>query len=637
MNKHTSFWGLFFAAVFALMVSACSLTDAIFGGSEAPITHLPVKLNKSGRWGFVNLKGEIVCEDEFKNKPSVAINNITRVRNEKDETEYYKIGEKVEQIGDSYLHGTVFTDGIAMVVKENGHISAINEEGKELFTLDGKDEEAILVAGNFHGNLAPVMNAKNEWGYIDTDGNISIKCQYGMAEAFHDGYARVSREDKVMFIDKAGNVLHEPKSMKKVGRAQEDAFVYAEDGREFGMMDLKGEKIIKANSKYAYMAPPQHDLVVYAAEANSEFGVMDLKGEIIIRPKYDWIMVNDKFIFAYMDGKNTTVFDHSGNEVWKLDVDAIIPISSEMGVAIDGDDMELVSLEDGKTLGKETFADIGINIKDVLVCQSAAGLFTWAEFVSSDYADPDGALSNVLAQLKAKDFYGAGQNGGYAQARKAIETVNALHREFSSASMNGTDDRFFWALNEEEETEETAAAVEAPAAEAAPAEAMTAEAVASDIAAEAPAAEPMPELKTPEIKDAAPELNSYQSTLYTNTVQIDRKLSFTMNIEFSERLKTEVYKDFFNGYYSVPNTFMGYDINPNAKIMAIRINFYASGKDGPEDVNKGIADRLKTLGFKKDAYGNYENQGVTARLSGGSLELVYPVPMVAPVVTTAAP
>jgi WG containing repeat len=645
MKKQSAFYSLFIVALFALIVSGCSLTDAIFSESEAPITHLPVKLNKSGRWGFVDMKGEMICEDEFKNKPSAAINNITQVRNDKDEIEYYRIGKRVEQIGDSYLYGTVYTGGIAMVVKENGYITAIDENGKELFTLDGKDEEAILVAGNFHGKLAPVMNAKNEWGYIDADGNISIKCQFEKAEAFHDGYARVSREDKIMFIDKAGNVVYEPKSMNKLSRVQEDAFVYAEEGREFGLMDLKGEKIIKANSKYAFMAPPQHEIVVFAAEANSEFGVMDLKGEIILRPKYDFIMINDKLIFAFMRGKNTTVFDHSGKELWKLDVDGIIPISSETGVAIDGNDMELVSLEDGKTLGKETFADIGINLNDILQTLSGSGLFSWAEFVSSDYADPDGALSKVLSQLKAKDFYGAGQNGGYAQARKAIEAVNALHREFSSTSMNGTDDRVFWALGNKEETAEEAAMAMAARDQAAisaeVATEMAAEmatemdttAIGSSLELAAPTGEPMPQLKTPEIKDKAPELNSYQSTLYTNTVQIDRKLSFTMTIEFNERLKTEVYRDFFNGYYSVPNTLMGYDINPNAKITAIRINFDASGNDGPEAVDQGIAERLKTLGFKIDVSGNYENQGVNARFNDGSLGLLYPIPVVAPVVT----
>lgn len=633
--KNKSFaYSLFISALFAVMISGCTLTDSIFGNSEAPITHLPVKLKKSGRWGFVNLKGEMICEDEFKNKPSAAINNITRVRNDKDEIEYYRIGEKVEQIGDAYLRGTVYIDGIAMVVKENGHISAINEDGKELFSLDEKDEDAILVAGNFHGNLAPVMNGKNEWGYIDTDGNIAIKCQFGMAEAFHDGFARVSRDGNVFIIDKKGKVIHEPKSMKKLSRVHEDAYVYAEEGREFGLMDLKGEKIIKASSKYAFMAPPQHDLVVFAAEANSEFGVMDLKGEIILRPKYDFIIVNDKFIFASMRGKNTSVFDHSGNEAWKVEAEAIIPISSETGIAIDGDDMELVSLEDGKTLGKETFAEIGFNLNDIARSIAGSGMFSWAEFVSSDYADPDGALSSVLAQLKSKDFFGAGQNGGYAQGRKAIDNVNALNREFRSASMNGTDDRYFWALNEEEQVEEAA---EAPAEVTAEAyvETETAADMAPEYTAEAPAGEPMPELKTPTINDAAPELNSYQSNLYTNTVQIDRKLSFNVQINFSERLKTEVYKDFFNGYYSVPNTFMGYEINPNAKVSNIRISFYASGKDGSENVNKAIAERLKTLGFKKDTYGNYENQGVTARLSGTSLELSYPVPAVIPAVAPA--
>ena len=80
---------------------------------------------------------------------------------------------------------------------------------------------------------------------------------------------------------------------------------------------------------------------------------------------------------------------------------------------------------------------------------------------------------------------------------------------------------------------------------------------------------------------------------------------------------------------------MGYEINPNAKIQTIRISFDASGKKGTDNVNKGISEHLLTLGFRKDSYGNYMCQGVTAHLNGASLELIYPVTAITPAIAPA--
>ena len=48
------------------------------------------------------------------------------------------------------------------------------------------------------------VRKEKKWGYIDRNGDEVIPCMYDSAEDFHEGLARVKRQDQVCLIDKNG-------------------------------------------------------------------------------------------------------------------------------------------------------------------------------------------------------------------------------------------------------------------------------------------------------------------------------------------------------------------------------------------------------------------------------------------------
>ena len=67
----------------------------------------------------------------------------------------------------------------------------------------------ITLQDIFKCGLAPVCNAKNQWGFIDKTGKTVLAFQYGYADRFREGIAKVMKGEKWMFIDPTGKVVKE--------------------------------------------------------------------------------------------------------------------------------------------------------------------------------------------------------------------------------------------------------------------------------------------------------------------------------------------------------------------------------------------------------------------------------------------
>ena len=94
-----------------------------------------------------------------------------------------------------------FSNGFAAVSKGSQY-GYINYAGQVVIPFQFNN------AGTFAENVAPVSNAKGFWGYIDETGKWTIKPLYDYADSFENGEARVVKGEKVFFIDKQNNTLH---------------------------------------------------------------------------------------------------------------------------------------------------------------------------------------------------------------------------------------------------------------------------------------------------------------------------------------------------------------------------------------------------------------------------------------------
>lgn len=98
--------------------------------------------------------------------------------------------------------GREYGDGL-LAVKKNGYWGYVDTEGVVSIPYQWGEW-----AGTFHEGLARVKeNFIHGYGFIDTSGEIVIPCEWDNADDFSDGLAAVQKDGKWGYIDKQGNLV----------------------------------------------------------------------------------------------------------------------------------------------------------------------------------------------------------------------------------------------------------------------------------------------------------------------------------------------------------------------------------------------------------------------------------------------
>jgi hypothetical protein len=101
-----------------------------------------------------------------------------------------------------YEDAQKFSDGLAAISKNNLY-GFINTAGIVVIPIEFSN------ARSFSEGFAPAANANGFWGYINKNGSWTIKPVYDFADDFENGEARVMKDQKVFYINKANKVLHD--------------------------------------------------------------------------------------------------------------------------------------------------------------------------------------------------------------------------------------------------------------------------------------------------------------------------------------------------------------------------------------------------------------------------------------------
>ena len=132
----------------------------------------PVKNEKTGKWGYVDTKGNIVIKEKF------------------DEASLFSEGLATVKIERKY--GFIDTEG-KFVIKPQFNMSA----------------DFSYSISDFQEGLAK-LQIKGKYGFIDRSGKIAIPPSFEYARDFSSGLAVVKIHDKYGYIDREGNVVIEP-------------------------------------------------------------------------------------------------------------------------------------------------------------------------------------------------------------------------------------------------------------------------------------------------------------------------------------------------------------------------------------------------------------------------------------------
>lgn len=391
-----------------------------FGSSKTSITHIPFKESKNGRWGFIDVKGEVVVSEEFKNMPGYAYDGIARVRNEKDKFEFYKIDKKPQQIGSTYVNATDFSEGMALVAEEFAYIKAINPKGETLFELSPVGETEIAGATRCHDGMIAFLDQDRNIGFLNKKGEIAIKPIYKMATEFLNGIARVIDEDnRIHFIDKKGEKQYTVKAELWCGSLfSKNEFLYSdvqektddEDKIAFGIMNFNGEKKINANNKYKFLSKGAGDQYIYIGDEKS-YGIIDNKGEQIVRAKYDNIIPFGKqYLAVKKDGEEYKVetLDLKGNTLSSRDCDNIAVINDFLAIK-DGSEWEFCKA-DLKKFAKKTTIELADVEKTI--------------YSESDYLNWSNLQKVVLKDIESSGVKGIGVSSGVKAVDSYLKALN---------------------------------------------------------------------------------------------------------------------------------------------------------------------------------------------------------------------
>jgi len=308
------------------MKNSCSVIALIFLSAifsscgdikEKGITHFPFQETSDGRWGLIGTDGKVLFSNEFTEKPSNAVNGFFVVKNENGLYEYYSSIGQPGLIAGPYVQAGLFVDVVAPVVKKGSPVTFIRKDGSEAFSIKESNGTPIISTSNFSEGMARIFDANSRYGYIDIKGNVVIKPEYTQAYPFKEGYAVVygpkgenlSNPERAV-IDKTGKIvlkvddsvygLHETVSEGLIGFTDDTAL------KVWGFMNIKGEKVIKPNSKFISVRPFNGNYAIFY-DGNA-YGVIDKKGEEIIRAKYQGIQyAQDKIFFASENGKSSLI------------------------------------------------------------------------------------------------------------------------------------------------------------------------------------------------------------------------------------------------------------------------------------------------------------------------------------------
>ena len=167
---------------------------------------------------------------------------------------------------------------------------AIAEIGSNFFVIDTEGNETpvndptIKAVKHFTEGLAPCKGKRNNWGYINTNGEVAISPQFSSVGYFSGGLAWVRGDgDKIGYIDKEGNWVVPPRFIIAYDfDAESGIALVMMDDRNYYLSKSGNLSIFKQTSK---LYPFSNGLAI--AKWNEKIGFINNKMEWVIPAKYD--------------------------------------------------------------------------------------------------------------------------------------------------------------------------------------------------------------------------------------------------------------------------------------------------------------------------------------------------------------
>ena len=315
-----------------LLLTGC---DKLLGGSSDKgftIDYIAFQEDDGGKWGLMDLNGNVILQPKFDNMPMSVINDCFSVY-DSDGSFYtmYTLTEdgKAKKIG-KFNDVGAYTGKYCPVVDDNSNIKYIDKEGNKVIDLKKIKGKKAVQAYNFFDGLAMVKLENGKWGYIDENGEVAIPFKYYDAWNFNEGLAIVYLADpeedgaKWSVIDTKGEVLF----TKKFKDMTPDGFRFIDgkldvrlgspnDETREAVINKEGE-IVKKMKDECYVSSIHNNYFVIYNSNKEKYSMMNAEGETVIKEKYTTLNYNGKILVGSTDDEKYYVLTMEGEKIKRL-------------------------------------------------------------------------------------------------------------------------------------------------------------------------------------------------------------------------------------------------------------------------------------------------------------------------------
>jgi FKBP-type peptidyl-prolyl cis-trans isomerase len=330
-----------------------------FGCSSGEKGAMLLPFEESGRWGIINDMGEIVIDNDYKNKllfmqEELAIEEV--------EGGYFFVDHNGKESIEKYMDVTELSEGLALVVKPDHYPEAVNSQLKSKFII--KADRVY----SFCNGYARIQKG-HEFGVINKRGEVVINPKYIFIDDFNEeGVATAIKEgDNIIYIDTDGEILLELSNSIQIARNfSEGMAAYYDEG--WGFLDKNGEKVIRAKEGWKAVSDFHHGYATYLEE--DRWGLIDMQGNKVIRAKYHFPIIFEDDVAPVALGEEDSrgrinnlkfgYIDTRDNKVIDFDFDWASPFITSQTIVKDGKYFYSIDKQ-GKQYSKNEFEEVDIS------------------------------------------------------------------------------------------------------------------------------------------------------------------------------------------------------------------------------------------------------------------------------------
>lgn len=257
------------------------VTEALWDDIQA-FSPSAVMVCKDGKWGTMSLQGEIITPpawDFYYGVPSELLETGYSFAIQDGNVLLIDISGRTlsEPLWDDCGW---FSEGLGMVCRDNKW-GYINTEGEEVIPCQWE------YVGPFEGGVAEVQQENGLYGLISTDGTVLCEPQYLWMGACREGLRAVQTDkypDLWGYLDTQGNMVIPPQ-YEDAGNFSEGLAPAKKDGK-WGFIDTSGQFVIEPVWDYAQPFANGRARV----QRDGLHGCIDTQGNIVIQPEWQYIL-----------------------------------------------------------------------------------------------------------------------------------------------------------------------------------------------------------------------------------------------------------------------------------------------------------------------------------------------------------